>query len=194
MTFSVTVQPGGFGFEAHPDETLLAAALRQNVGLPYGCQEGACGACKCKVTYGQVALEGHLDSALSADEAAQGYTLTCRARAQGNVVLECPQATSSNLPPPRQMPVRVAALERLAPDVMRVQLQLPANQPTPWRAGQFMAFTLPDGSRRCYSMASAPLEESSSERMRHVDLHVRHVPGGQFTAAKIGRASCRERV
>ena len=159
MSFSVTVQPGGFSFEAESDETLLAAALRQSVGLPYGCQEGACGACKCKVTYGQVALGEHLESALSADEAAQGYTLTCRARALGHVVLECDQVTLASLYPPRKMPVRVAELERLAPDVMRVRLQLPANQPTPWRAGQFMEFTLPDGSRRSYSMASAPHEE-----------------------------------
>ena len=52
MSYSVTVQPGGLSFAAEPDETLLSAALRQNVALPYGCQQGACGACKCKVTFG----------------------------------------------------------------------------------------------------------------------------------------------
>lgn len=190
MSFSVTVQPGGFSFEAESDETLLTAALRQSVGLPYGCQEGACGACKCKVTYGQVALGEHLESALSADEAAQGYTLTCRARALGHVVLECDQVTLASLYPPRKMPVRVAELERLAPDVMRVRLQLPANQPTPWRAGQFMEFTLPDGSRRSYSMASAPHEEEDApgpkRGARYVDLHIRHLPGGKFTDQVFG--------
>ena len=169
----------------------LAAALRQSVGLPYGCQEGACGACKCKVTYGQVALGEHLESALSADEAAQGYTLTCRARALGHVVLECDQVTLASLYPPRKMPVRVAELERLAPDVMRVRLQLPANQPTPWRAGQFMEFTLPDGSRHSYSMASAPQEAEDEapgpkRGARYVDLHIRHLPGGKFTDQVFG--------
>ena len=79
MSYSVTVQPGGLSFAAEPDETLLSAALRQNVALPYGCQQGACGACKCKVTFGQVEPGEALESALSPEEAAQGWALTCRA-------------------------------------------------------------------------------------------------------------------
>ncbi|MGI9133520.1 MAG: 2Fe-2S iron-sulfur cluster-binding protein, partial [Rhodoferax sp.] len=43
--FSVSVQPSGRRFEAAAGETLLAAALRQGIGLPYGCKDGACGSC-----------------------------------------------------------------------------------------------------------------------------------------------------
>ena len=44
--FNVTVQPSGRAFTANPDEALLAAAIRQGIGLPYGCKDGACGSCK----------------------------------------------------------------------------------------------------------------------------------------------------
>ncbi|WP_174950209.1 2Fe-2S iron-sulfur cluster-binding protein, partial [Burkholderia lata] len=43
MTFKVVLTQSGRQFEVEPDETVLAAALRQNVHLPYGCKNGACG-------------------------------------------------------------------------------------------------------------------------------------------------------
>jgi CDP-4-dehydro-6-deoxyglucose reductase len=48
MSFNVTVQPSGRTFIAQVDEALLAAAIRQGIGLPYGCKDGACGSCKSK--------------------------------------------------------------------------------------------------------------------------------------------------
>lgn len=48
MSYSVTVQPSGRAFTANEGEALLAAAIRQGIGLPYGCKDGACGSCKCK--------------------------------------------------------------------------------------------------------------------------------------------------
>ena len=38
-----------FAIEAEDGETILAAALRQGIGLPYGCKNGACGSCKTAV-------------------------------------------------------------------------------------------------------------------------------------------------
>ena len=37
----VTVQPSGHVFEVQEGETVLSAALRQNIMLPYGCKNGA---------------------------------------------------------------------------------------------------------------------------------------------------------
>ena len=52
MTFQVTVQPSGRQFTCEDDETVLAAAIRAGVGLPYGCKNGACGSCKGKLLEG----------------------------------------------------------------------------------------------------------------------------------------------
>jgi CDP-4-dehydro-6-deoxyglucose reductase, E3 len=43
MTFQITVQPSGHHYDCAGDETVLAAAIRSGIGLPYGCKNGACG-------------------------------------------------------------------------------------------------------------------------------------------------------
>jgi CDP-4-dehydro-6-deoxyglucose reductase len=43
MGFQVSVQPSRHTFHAEPDETILEAALRQGLSLPYGCRNGVCG-------------------------------------------------------------------------------------------------------------------------------------------------------
>ena len=180
MTYTITVQPSGRSFEAEPAETMLAAGIRQGIGLPYGCKDGACGSCKCKKISGTVTHGPHQDKALSAQEEADGYVLTCCGTATSDVVLESRQVTHAGAFPIKKMPARVALLEKLSPDVVRLKLQLPANDIIQYHAGQYVEFILRDGARRSYSMANAPhtLIESGAPM---VDLHIRHMPGGKFT-------------
>jgi ferredoxin len=77
MSFNVTVQPSGRSFSVNPDEAMLAAAIRQGIGLPYGCKDGACGSCKCKMLEGTVSHGPHQLKALSHEEEANGFVLTC---------------------------------------------------------------------------------------------------------------------
>ena len=180
MTYTITVQPSGRSFEAEPAETMLAAGIRQGIGLPYGCKDGACGSCKCKKISGTVTHGPHQDKALSAQEEADGYVLTCCGTATSDVVLESRQVTHAGAFPIKKMPARVATLEKLSPDVVRLKLQLPANDIIQYHAGQYVEFILRDGARRSYSMANAPhtLVENGAPM---VDLHIRHMPGGKFT-------------
>ncbi len=180
MTYTITVQPSGRSFEAEPAETMLAAGIRQGIGLPYGCKDGACGSCKCKKISGTVTHGPHQDKALSAQEEADGYVLTCCGTATSDVVLESRQVTHAGAFPIKKMPARVATLEKLSPDVVRLKLQLPANDIIQYHAGQYVEFILRDGARRSYSMANAPhtLVENGAPM---IDLHIRHMPGGKFT-------------
>ncbi len=183
--FQVTVQPSGRSFSVDPGETLLAAAIRQGVGLPYGCKDGACGSCKCKKIEGQVLHGAHQSKALNAEEAANGYVLTCSATAQSDVILESRQVTDESAFPVRKMPARVQALQKLSHDVMLVRLQLPANDTMRFHAGQYVEFILRDGARRSYSMANAAHNlvrtEAGVTAGPAIDLHIRHMPGGKFT-------------
>ena len=175
MTFQISIQPSGRSFTVEKGETMLSAGIRQGIGLPYGCKDGACGSCKCKKLEGTVVHGLHQSKALSAEEEAAGLVLTCCGVPQSDVVLESRQVTQTGAFPIRKMPARVSALERLSHDVMLIRLQLPANDPFVYHAGQYVEFILRDGARRSYSMANA----------RHsgpmIDLHVRHMPGGRFT-------------
>lgn len=176
--FHITVEPSGRSFAAVSGETLLAAAIRAGVGLPYGCKDGACGSCKCKKLSGTVAHGAHQDKALSAQEETDGFILTCCATAHSDVRLQARQVTDEASYPVRKMPVRVAGLEKKSPDVMLLRLQLPATDTFRYHAGQYVEFLLPGGVRRAYSMANAPHTQAQAPQL---ELHIRHMPGGQFT-------------
>lgn len=177
-TYQITVQPSGRQFVVHDDATILAAAINAGVGLPYGCKDGACGSCKCRKLSGTVLHDSYSDKALTGEEVAAGWVLTCRARVRSDVVLESRQVTDVGSFAVRKLPVRVMALERISNDVMSVRLQLPASEKFLYHAGQFIEFILRDGSRRAYSMATAPHVQETTPGLT---LHIRHMPGGLFT-------------
>ena len=178
MSFNVSVLPSGRSFSTNADETLLTAAIRQGIGLPYGCKDGACGSCKCKMLEGTVTHGVHQLKALSVEEEASGFILTCCGVAHSDVVLESRQVTDESAFPIRKMPVRVASLQRASHDVMVIRLQLPASDMMKYHAGQYVEFLLRDGDRRSYSMANAPHTQTETPGL---ELHIRHMAGGKFT-------------
>lgn len=180
MTFQITVQPSGHQFACEADETVLNAALRAGIGLPYGCKNGACGSCKGKVVSGTVEHKAHQQRALTDEEKAAGFSLFCCATTGADLVIEAREVGGSSDYPVRKMPSRVASIEKVAPDVAVITLQLPANEALAYRAGQYIEFLLRDGKRRSYSMASAPTLEGP------ITLHIRHMAGGLFTEHVFG--------
>lgn len=128
---------------------------------------------------GEVQLGTYQTKALSDEERAQGLVLTCCATALSDVVLESKQVTSADAFPMKKMPVRIASMEKVSSDVMRIFLQLPATEVMQYHAGQYVEFLLRDGSRRAYSMANAP--HTLAVDAPKVELHIRHMPGGKFT-------------
>jgi ferredoxin-NADP reductase len=61
------------------NESVLDAALRAGLDLPYSCRDGVCGTCRAKLRSGQV---DQPMSDLSPTEIEAGYVLTCQARPQ----------------------------------------------------------------------------------------------------------------
>ncbi len=175
MSVEVTVLPSGRKFSCEEDESILSAALKAGIGLPYGCKNGACGSCKGKIVEGKVHHTSYQAKALSSQELTTGMSLFCCARPETNLTIEAREILGGEDYPIKKMPTRVAKLEKLSADVMRVDLQLPANERLAYRAGQYIEFILRDGSRRSYSMATAPHVEGN------LSLHIRHMPGGVFT-------------
>ena len=171
----VTVQPSGHAFEVQEGESVLTAALRQDLVLPYGCRNGACGSCKGRIVEGRVDYGVYQKKALTDEEKTQGKALFCQARPLTDLVVEARTIGAAKDIPIRILPCRVQKLERLADDVMVIHLKLPANERLQFLAGQYLEFLLKDGSRRSFSMGNAPHDDEL------IQLHVRHVAGGQFT-------------
>lgn len=178
MTFTITLKPAERTFDVLRDEPILAAAIRQGIGLPYGCKDGACGSCKSRLLEGRVIHGAHQLKALSAAEEEAGYILTCCATPQTDCTVEARTVPGAGEYPVLKMPTRVLTIERPAADVAVLKLQLPANQQLQYRAGQYVEFILRDGARRSYSMANAPSQLGSPPA---IELHIRHMPGGKFT-------------
>ncbi|MBP5988753.1 MAG: CDP-6-deoxy-delta-3,4-glucoseen reductase [Proteobacteria bacterium] len=183
MPFTVTVRPSGRSFSVERDEPILHAAIQAGIGLPYGCKDGACGSCKSRLLEGRVIHGAHQAKALSAEEEAAGFMLTCCAAPQSDVVIEARTVPGAGEFPVRKMPARVMAIARPAPDVAVLTLQLPANEVLRYHAGQYVEFILRDGARRSYSMANAPHTQADKPA---IELHIRHMPGGKFTEHVFG--------
>jgi CDP-4-dehydro-6-deoxyglucose reductase len=189
MSFQVSVLPSNRSFIVAVDEPILTAGIRQGVAMPYGCKDGACGSCKCKMLEGKVIHGPHQTKALSVEEEAKGYILTCCAKPQSDIVLESRQVTSADAFPIKRMPSRVISLEKKSHDVIALKLQLPASDTLQFKAGQYIEFILRDGARRSYSMASAPHFAAESKTL---ELHLRHMPGGRFTDHVFGEMKEKE--
>ena len=175
MSYKVTVKPSGHTFEVADNETILNAALEAGINLPYGCRDGACGACKGRVVEGQVTYAGQFPAALTENERFAGYALFCSAMPLSDLVIESSEVLNNNGIRPRVLPVRVQKMEKLSHDVMAMYLKLPSSERMQFMAGQYVDFLLKDGKRRAFSLANAPHSDDLLE------LHLRLIPGGKFT-------------
>jgi CDP-4-dehydro-6-deoxyglucose reductase len=175
MSYQVTIQPSGHQFIVNDDESILAAALREGFTLPYGCRNGACGSCKGKVIEGTVDYGKYQENTLKRHEIAEGKVLFCVAKPLSDLVIEAREIRAAGEVPVKMLPCRVQKLEKLADDVMLMQLKLPATERLQFLAGQYIDFLLKDGRRRSYSIANPPYDDE------FIELHLRHVPGGRFT-------------
>ena len=183
---SVTIQPSGQQFQVEEGEAVLAAALRQGFVLPYGCKNGACGSCKGKILSGTVDYGVYQQKALTPEEKALGKALFCQAKPLSDLVIEARTIGAAKDIQVKTLPCRVQTLQRVTDDVILLGLKLPANERLQFLAGQYLEFLLKDGSRRSFSMANAPHDDAL------LQLHVRHVPGGQFTDHVFGKMKERD--
>ena len=170
----ITLHPGNRTVTAREDETVLDAALRQGVPLPFECRNGGCGVCKCALLNGELDYGPYQKSALPDAERVAGKFLSCCATPLSDIEVEYEEGAARR-EHARAYAARVEKLERLAHDVMLLRLRLEGGERIAFAAGQFIDIILEDGERRAYSFTTAPQETDV------LDLHVRLVPGGRFT-------------
>jgi CDP-4-dehydro-6-deoxyglucose reductase len=163
-------------FTVNEGESVLDAALRQGVMLPYSCKNGTCGSCKGQIESGEVHYPFHPPLALSREDIGAGATLLCQAEPTEDLVIRVREIEAVKDIEVRTMPVRVIEKTLLTPEVMKIRLRLPKAQRLQFLAGQYLEILLPDDKRRAFSIASAPQSEDE------IELHIRHVEGGGFTS------------
>lgn len=173
--FTVTIADSGRQFQVRPGETVLNAALRQGVMLPYSCKNGTCGSCRGRIISGRVHYPFHPPMALEEEEIESGFALLCQAEPLQDLEVKAKEIAAVRDLHVRMFPARVIDKALLAPNVIRLRLKLPAAQRLQYLAGQYVDTLLAGGKRRAFSIASSPSHEDE------IELHIRHVDGGDFT-------------
>lgn len=158
--------------QCRPDETVADAAYRQKVNVPIDCRDGACGTCKCRAEAGRYRLGDHIDDALTAEEGAEGYVLTCQMYPQSDCVVQVPASSKDCKAAPAGVNVTVASVQRLSDTTFALTLAGDGLQRLSFLPGQYANLGVPGTtSHRAYSFSMLPREG-------RVSFLIRNVPGG----------------
>lgn len=176
MSRTVTLQASGRQFEVESGETVLEAARRAGLALPYSCLSGVCGSCKATLVSGACDYPRNPPVALNAAEKLRHQVLLCQAVPRGDLIIAAREIASVADIPRRRLTLTLAGKSRLGPDVVGLRLVPPAGERMRRLAGQYLDVLLDDGRRRAFSIANAPLAGDDG-----IELHVRRVAGGGFT-------------
>lgn len=175
VKFTVTNRATGSVFDVAPGETVLAGAWRAGVHLSYSCLNGTCAICHAQVVDGDWHYPYLPPSSLDAAQRERGEALLCQAVPRSDLTIIARETAALKDIVTRRLRVTVSRTDRLASDVLRLRLALPAGVTVDYLAGQYLDCLLPGGKRRAFSIAAAPRPGEDLE------LHVRQVPGGGFT-------------
>ncbi|MBN3781061.1 2Fe-2S iron-sulfur cluster binding domain-containing protein [Burkholderia sp. Ac-20345] len=182
MTYriEITTRDGErFGFDCGSEQDLLSAAADADITLPSQCRRGSCGACQATVVDG--AYEMQPDSAGVLPAGQRGAVLMCRTRPRGDLQVAAPyDRTKVLLHPVPVRTARIAALDTIAADTMRVELQVEPDDAfgsaAEFEPGQFAELEVPgSGVRRPYSLAN------TSNWDGRLEFLIRLRPGGWFS-------------
>lgn len=174
MSHRVTIHPSGHQFDVDTGESILDAAMRQNIDLPYGCRGGVCGSCAGYIVKGEVYYDDE-PIALDDDMRENQQALFCLAKTRQDLEIsieELPEDTRFEV---KQYACHVSSKDKLCHDVIALKITLDQDQRLQYHAGQYVEFILQDGKHRAFSIATAPHKDELLE------LHIRHVDGGLFT-------------
>ncbi len=175
MSYKAQLSDQDIVFDVEEHETILEAALRQGHGLPYGCRDGVCGACKAKIISGNISYPNGTPEGLKEKDIKQDYAFLCQAKADCDLTIKARTVETATDIKIRQFPCRVTKCEKLNADVMRLILELPKTERLQFLAGQYIDILMQDDKRRSFSLANAPDQD------QQLELHIRHYGGGLFS-------------
>lgn len=175
MSYLITVEPTGEEFEVEEDQTILDAALRNGVWLPFACGHGTCGTCKTQVLEGEVDLGDASPFALMDIEREEGIVLVCCAKPESDLTIEAdidvdPDFLGCQV---EDFAGRVTEINSLSPTIKQLFIEL--DKPIVFQAGQYININIPNVGNRSFSLANPPQDN------KLIELHIREVPGGAGT-------------
>lgn len=151
-------------FDASHGETLLDAALRNGVDLPYDCRAGHCGTCCVRLISGDVR---------GGKAAEAGIVHACQCRISGDAVIE-----RIRMGEVRSIEGVLAGLRRLSAEVIEVGIR--TSRALPYYAGQYVHVQFSGYPSRPYSLTLPLSRETGGDT---VWFHVRRFKDGHVTSS-----------
>jgi len=150
---------GGAEFTCMPGDTVLRAALRSGVSLPYECASGGCGACRVQLKSGEIDDLWPEAPGLPTRSRDRGYRLACQARPRSDCMIAARLPASGGLGPrPRRHRASLSAREDLTHDM--AQFSFVIDDAADFLPGQFALLSLPGVTGdRAYSMSNLGNED-----------------------------------
>ncbi|MFK0310533.1 benzoate 1,2-dioxygenase electron transfer component BenC [Pseudomonas sp. NPDC090233] len=163
--------------EASGHETVADAAYRQGINIPLDCRDGACGACKCKAESGRYDLgDNFIEDALSIDEIAEGYVLTCQMRAESDCVVRIPASSQVCKTEQASFQAEISDVRQLSASTIALSIKGEALSRLAFLPGQYVNLSVPGSDQsRAYSF-------SSLQKDGEVSFLIRNVPGGLMSS------------
>jgi benzoate/toluate 1,2-dioxygenase reductase component len=169
------------------NEKLSDASYKQGINIPMDCRDGACGTCRghCESGTYDMHESTYIDDALTAQEAADGYVLSCQMKPTSDCVIKISATSDVCKVSTKSYTGKLASLEKVSATTLRFDIEYPEAENFKFLAGQYVNVKIPDSDdKRAYSLSSAPGASKAS-------FVVRNVPNGKMSAyldnnAKIG--------
>ncbi|MBA1202613.1 ring-hydroxylating dioxygenase ferredoxin reductase family protein [Pseudomonas capeferrum] len=163
--------------EAAGHETVADAAYRQGINIPLDCRDGACGTCKCQAESGRYDLgDNFIEDALSEDEIAQGYVLTCQMRAESDCVVRIPASSQVCKTAQASFDATISRVRQLSQSTIALSVKGESLARLAFLPGQYVNLQVPGSDQsRAYSF-------SSLQKDGEVSFLIRNVPGGLMSS------------
>jgi benzoate/toluate 1,2-dioxygenase reductase subunit len=174
--------------ESNPAETVADAAYRQGINIPLDCRDGACGTCKSFCEAGRFDGGSYIEDALTDEEAAEGYCLTCQMRPETDLVLRIAASSQICKTQATDFAAEVVAVEQLSASTISLALRVEDAGRLTFLPGQYVNIQVPGSNEtRSYSFSSPPGAEIAT-------FLIRNVPGGLMSGYLTERAKPGDRL
>lgn len=166
------------------NETILQAAIRENIEFPHSCRVGGCASCKCRLVEGEVKELTDIGYILSDAELDAGYILACQSVPKTHVTIEVELAGTQF----KSVQGRIVEQSLITHNISQVVVQL--EQSVNYKAGQYAQLSLDDAPQvsRSYSFATPKQPDGK------VTFFIKHVPDGAFTSRLQGESLVDKKV
>lgn len=175
-SFKISLAGSEDSFDCRADDTIMRAALRAGVGMPYECNVGSCGTCKIELVSGEVESNWAGAPGLSERDVARKRVLGCQSRPNSDCAVKARTSPQYLTRAPQRFAATLAECRDLTHDMREFRFRL--AEPVDFLPGQYALLQFPgvEGAR-AYSMSNLASDGDGWH------FQIKRTPGGAGTGA-----------